>query len=73
MKTETKFKQAHEGVKWIMKKGDLFETPISSKKVRNDVTAHKYRNGVININGEKYIGYSMAEAMKMWRNKMKSS
>lgn len=52
-----------------MKNMNLFETPILSKKVRNGVRADKYRNGIININGEQYVGYSMTEAIKLWRNK----
>jgi hypothetical protein len=48
---------------------DLFETPIRSKKVRNGIYAYKYRNGTININGHKYLMYSMAEAIKIWRSK----
>jgi len=50
---------------------DLFETPISERKVRNGVTAYKYRNGVINISGKKFIGYSMTDAIKRWRSKNK--
>jgi hypothetical protein len=46
----------------------LFEKPIQQKKVRNGVTAYKYPNGVININGKKYIGYSMTDAIKLYRN-----
>jgi len=48
---------------------DLFETPIRARKVRKNVTAYKYPNGVININGEKYQFYSMNEAIKIWRSK----
>lgn len=48
---------------------DLFDTPLASKKVRKGVTAYKYRNGTININGEKYVGYSMTDAIKIWRSK----
>lgn len=48
---------------------DLFETPIASRKVRKNVTAYKYRNGCININGEKFFFYSMTEAIKIWRSK----
>jgi hypothetical protein len=46
---------------------DLFNNPIKSKKVRNGVTAYAYSNGVININGQKYIGYSLTEAIKKYR------
>jgi len=46
---------------------DLFETPIRSKKVRNGVIAHQYRNGTININGQKYVMYSMTEAIRKFR------
>ena len=46
---------------------DLFDTPIKQKKVRNDVIAYQYRNGTININGQKYIMYSISEAIKKYR------
>jgi hypothetical protein len=46
---------------------DLFANPISSKKVRKNVTAFKYANGCININGMKYFEYSMTEAIQRWR------
>jgi hypothetical protein len=46
---------------------DLFETPVKSKKIRKGVTAHQYRNGVININGQKYLMYSMTDAIKKFR------
>ena len=48
---------------------DLFETPVKSKKVRNGVTAHQYRNGNIVIGGQKYVYYSMTEAIKRYRAK----
>jgi hypothetical protein len=50
---------------------NLFETPISCIKVRNGVYAYTYQNGCVNINGQKFIGYSKKEAIKMWRNKNK--
>ncbi len=46
---------------------DLFSTPIKSKKVRKGIYAHKYANGTININGSKFLGYSLADAIKAWR------
>jgi len=48
---------------------DLFDTPISAIKVRKNVTAYRYRNGVINICGEKFVCYSMKDAIKKWREK----
>lgn len=48
---------------------DLFETPISKTKVRNGVYAYKYRNGTINIQGEKFVYYSISEAIKIWRSR----
>jgi hypothetical protein len=48
---------------------DLFSTPISKTKVRNGIYAYKYPNGVININGEKYVLYSIKDAIKRWRSK----
>lgn len=47
----------------------LFENPISKKKIRNGVYAYKYANGVININGEKFLMHSMSGAIKAWRAK----
>jgi hypothetical protein len=46
---------------------DLFKTPISRTKVRNGIYAYKYSDGFININGKKYIGYSVTEAIKLYR------
>lgn len=48
---------------------DLFDTPISSTKVRKGVYAHKYRTGVINIQGSLYVDYSIKDAVKIWRSK----
>ena len=50
----------------------LFEQPLISKRVRKGVTALMYRNGTITIgdgilNRRTFIGYSMQEAIKIWR------
>ena len=50
-----------------MNNADLFSTPIKSVKVKDGVYAHKYPNGVININGYKYMYYSMREAIKLYK------
>lgn len=47
----------------------LFDTPISQTKVRKNVMAYKYRNGVIEIDGYKFIGYSIKEAIKRYRQR----
>jgi len=47
----------------------LFETPKKRVKVRNGIYAYQYRNGVINIEGEKYLLYSLTVAIKAWRHK----
>mgnify|MGYP003147299362 CR=1 FL=1 len=46
---------------------DLFETPIRQRKVRKGIYAYQYRNGTININGVKYVLYSMSEAIRKYR------
>jgi hypothetical protein len=46
---------------------DLFDTPVRAKKVRNGVIAYQYRNGVININGQKYVMHSMTSAIASFR------
>jgi hypothetical protein len=46
---------------------DLFDTPVKTKKVRKGVTAYQYRNGVINIGGQRYAMYSMTDAVKKFR------
>jgi len=48
---------------------DLFAKPISKTKVRNNIFAYKYSNGCININGQKYFGYSIKNAVSLWRSK----
>ena len=53
--------------KEIAKMSCLFDSPIVSKKVRKGVVAHKYRNGTININGQKYVGWSMTNAIRKYR------
>ncbi len=47
----------------------LFETPRKRVKVRNGIYAYQYHNGVINIEGEKYLFYSLTAAIKAWRHK----
>lgn len=51
---------------------NLFENPIKKTKVRSGIYAYKYLNGCINIEGQKYIGYSMTEAIKLFRQKIKN-
>jgi hypothetical protein len=46
---------------------DLFSTPISKTKVRNGVYAYKYASGWIHINGQRYLYYTIKEAIKIWR------
>lgn len=45
----------------------MFDSPIRTKKVRKGVYAHQFRNGCININGQKYFEYSMTEAISLFR------
>lgn len=52
---------------------ELFESPISKTKVRHGVYANKFRNSVINISGEKFIDYSIKDAIKIWRTKNKKN
>lgn len=52
---------------------DLFSTPIASKKVNDNVTAYKYPNGCININGQKYFGYSFTAAIKLFKESIKQN
>ena len=47
---------------------NLFDEPVRSVQVRNGVYAHQYRNGVINIDGTKYIMHSMSSAIREFRN-----
>lgn len=46
---------------------DLFDTPIKTRKVRNVIVAYQYRNGTINISGQRYVMYSMTEAINLFR------
>lgn len=40
---------------------------VKTKKVRNGIYAYQYRNGVINIEGTKFLMHSMTSAIKAWR------
>ncbi len=46
---------------------NLFDTPLRKVKVRNGIFAYSYRNGTINIDGIKYLYYSMKDAIKTYR------
>ena len=49
--------------------GNFDFTSLAKKKVRIGIYAYKYPNGCINIEGEKYFGYSMTKAISLWRKK----
>ena len=44
---------------------------INSKKVRNGVYAYRLLHGGIEIGKELYIGYSLTDAIRLWRQKNK--
>jgi len=46
---------------------DLFNKPIRKRKVRNGIFAYQYSNGTINIEGTKFLFYSLTDAIKAWR------
>ena len=46
----------------------FFDTPIKKVKVRNGVYAYKFSNGWITVGSQKYLYYSMTEAIKKWRD-----
>ena len=54
-----------------MKNIDMFATPIRSGTVNKDADWHQYSNGTINIMGQKYIGYPIKEAIRLYRKKVK--
>ena len=47
----------------------FFDAPIKSKKVRKNLFAYLYPNGVVNIDGIKYVGYSLSYAIRIHRQK----
>jgi hypothetical protein len=47
----------------------MFSEIVSRTKVRNGVYATKYMNGTIEIQGQKYLMYSLSDAIKNWRKK----
>jgi len=51
-----------------MRNIDLFEQPIRSGKVRENVYWNQYRNGIINIQGKKFCFYTIKEAISIWRS-----
>jgi hypothetical protein len=55
----------------------LFEQAIKAKKVRKDIVAYQYKNGIISFHriGDysgsicRYEGYSLTEAIRLFRKK----
>lgn len=45
----------------------LVESPIKETKVREGVYAYMYRSGVILIEKQKYVLYTMTDAIKQFR------
>lgn len=50
----------------------LFEQPIKAVKVNKQVTAYKFLNGMIKIEEDRFLGYSMKEAIRLYRFKQKT-
>ncbi len=46
---------------------EIGEHPIKIGRIRNNVYWRKYSNGTININGEKFLFYTIKEAVRIWR------
>jgi hypothetical protein len=46
---------------------DIFSEVLVKRSVRKGVYAYKYSNGVIDINGSRYILYSLTDAIATWR------
>lgn len=45
----------------------IFDNPTSRTKVRKNIYAYRYSNGLVLIDGQRYYGYSIKEAIKIWR------
>lgn len=51
----------------------MFSNPIKSKRVNKDITAYQYPNGTVNIDGKKYLFYTLNEAIKKYKQEIKQS
>lgn len=49
-----------------------FDDPIKTKKVKKGIVAEQYRTGIIKIDGKKYSGYSMTEAIKKYKRETRN-
>lgn len=45
----------------------MIEFPIRMRKVRKGLIAYVWRTGVITIKDQKYVGYSLTDAIKLYR------
>ena len=45
----------------------FLDPPVRQKAVRKDVIAYQYRNGVVQIEKQRYFFYSMTAAIAQWR------
>lgn len=47
----------------------MFDIPIKTYRIKQNVYANIYNNGCININGIQFFGYSLKVAIKLWKKK----
>ena len=47
----------------------IFDTPTSKTKVRKGIYAYRYSNGLVEINDQRYYGYTIKDAIYLWRSK----
>ncbi len=47
----------------------ILANAVSKTKVRNGVYAYKYADGWIFIGSQRYLYYSVKDAIKIWRSK----
>lgn len=47
----------------------LFEAPIRTRVVRASIVARQYINGTVDIKGQRYSGWSLADAIALYRKK----
>lgn len=52
---------------------DLFSTPIRAVHIKGEIYAYQYMNGTITIDGQKYLMYSMSEAIKKYKQSVKNA
>ena len=51
----------------------MFNEPINKIDLGGGIFANKFYSGIVEIDGNKFIGYNLKEAIRIWRGRNKKT